>query len=212
MIIVICCEKGGVGKSSVAQSLAVFLSQERNEDLLLMDADPQGTTLEWVTDREEYNDAPPINCIAAEGNLIPTLEDMRKRYGTILIDTGGSDNKAMRSALAVADKALIPFRPKRRDLKRAPYMADLVEEARLNNPKLEVRSVLTQCPTLPSQQRRIDSGLELLNALELSPIHSWICNRNSWDDSEENGLSVLESGFDEKAAAEARSVFMEFLK
>lgn len=38
----ICNEKGGVGKSSLAQTLAVYLkSKKSNTDLLLIDADTQ---------------------------------------------------------------------------------------------------------------------------------------------------------------------------
>ena len=42
MIFVICNEKGGVGKSSLAQNLAVYLKRKKsNTDLLLIDADTQ---------------------------------------------------------------------------------------------------------------------------------------------------------------------------
>lgn len=213
MIITICCEKGGVGKSSISQNLAVYLVKELKKDLILIDADPQLTTHEWVEERNELGEAVPIHCVAKTGNLVATLEDLAKRYEVVLVDTGGADSKAMRSALGLADKALIPFRPKRRDLKRAPHMSDLVETIKAHNTQLDARAILTQCPTLPSQQRRIDTAKQLLDSLSLNPLNAWICNRNAWDDSEENGLSVLEwEHEDKKAASEARAVFEEFLQ
>ncbi len=45
-------EKGGSGKSCIAQNLAVYL-QNNNRDVLLLDADPQGTTTDWVKEREQ---------------------------------------------------------------------------------------------------------------------------------------------------------------
>ena len=47
MIILVGGEKGGAGKSCLAQNLAVYL-QTKNRDVLLLDADPQGTTTDWI--------------------------------------------------------------------------------------------------------------------------------------------------------------------
>lgn len=47
MIILVGGEKGGAGKSCLAQNLAVYL-QKKNRDVLLLDADPQGTTNEFL--------------------------------------------------------------------------------------------------------------------------------------------------------------------
>ncbi len=52
MIILVGGEKGGSGKSCLAQNLAVYL-QQQNRDILLLDADPQGTTTDWVKERDE---------------------------------------------------------------------------------------------------------------------------------------------------------------
>ena len=46
MILVLGGEKGGSGKSCLAQNLSVWL-QRRGHDVLLIDADPQGTSVDW---------------------------------------------------------------------------------------------------------------------------------------------------------------------
>lgn len=51
MIILVGGEKGGAGKSCLAQNLAVYLQQSQR-DVLLLDADPQGTTTDWVKERD----------------------------------------------------------------------------------------------------------------------------------------------------------------
>ena len=52
MILVLGGEKGGSGKSCIAQNLAVWL-QRKGNDVLLLDADPQGTSVDWAREREQ---------------------------------------------------------------------------------------------------------------------------------------------------------------
>lgn len=206
-VFVVCSEKGGAGKSSLAQSLSVFLMR-KGQQVLLVDADPQRTSAEWAAERREGS-LPPISCIEMTGNIRQPLEDIRQRYTTVIVDCGGADSKAMRSALAVADVAIIPFRAKRRDLRVAPAMAEIVETAKTFNEKLLVRSVITQAPTHPNQLYRIDNAKALLRELGMLPLVHFTRNLNAWDDAEESGCSVLEYTEDKKAAEDANSVFCE---
>nr|VVV06880.1 hypothetical protein AW0309160_04374 [Aliivibrio wodanis] len=141
MMYVVCNEKGGAGKSSLAQSLAVFLKIENGLDVLLVDADPQRTTAEWATERAE-SDLPKILCIELTGNITSQLKALQEQYKNIVIDCGGADSKAMRSALSISDVALIPFRAKRRDLKVAPSMSEIVDMAKTINTSLQVSLLL----------------------------------------------------------------------
>ncbi|MEL0630736.1 division plane positioning ATPase MipZ [Psychromonas aquatilis] len=211
MIYVICNEKGGAGKSSIAQSLAVYLKLDHNTDALLIDADPQRTSAEWAGERSE-SDLPPILCIELTGNITKQLQTLKEQYKSIVVDCGGADSKAMRSALTVADVALLPFRAKRRDLKVAPAMAEIIEMAQAINSKLQTYSVITQAPTLPSQNYRVLGAKTLLSSLELNPLKHTTRNLNAWDDADESGQSVLEWEYDKKAGDDARNVFNELLE
>ena len=211
MIYVICNEKGGAGKSSIAQSLAVYLKLEKNIDALLVDADPQRTTAEWAGERAE-SDLPAILCIELTGNITTQLKTLEKQYDSIIVDCGGADSKAMRSSLAVANIALLPFRAKRRDLKVAPAMAEIIDMAKTINSNLKVHSVITQAPTLPSQGYRVQGAKTLLESLNLSPLKYVTRNLNAWDDADEAGQSVLEWQYDKKAGEDAKNVFNELLE
>jgi chromosome partitioning protein len=211
MIYVICNEKGGAGKSSIAQSLAVYLKLEKDTDALLVDADPQRTTAEWAGERAE-SDLPDVLCIELTGNITTQLKTLEKQYDSIIVDCGGADSKAMRSSLAVANIALLPFRAKRRDLKVAPAMAEIIEMAQTLNPNLMVHSVITQAPTLPSQGYRIQGAKTLLESLNLNPLKYVTRNLNAWDDADEAGQSVLEWQYDKKAGEDAKNVFNELLE
>lgn len=208
MILLLGGEKGGSGKSCLAQNLAVWLQLKRG-DVLLLDADPQGTTADWAAERSVQDDLPPIPVVQAHGNIRQILGDLRGRYGQIIVDAGGADSEALRSAMTVATHMLIPFRPKRRDIKTLPNVEKLVLLAKAVNPELVVRAVITQCPALPSQAQRILDAKESCVSYNVTPLLAITTARNIYDDADENGRSVLESRIDVKAIDEIDAVALE---
>ncbi|HNB20090.1 MAG TPA: AAA family ATPase [Agitococcus sp.] len=211
MILLVGGEKGGSGKSCLAQNIAVYL-QHRQKDVLLLDADPQGTTTDWAKEREENDGLTNLPCVQASGNIRQILKDLAKRYQVIVVDAGGQDSEALRSAMTVATHLLLPFRPKRRDLKTLVHVSQLVKLAKAVNPDMLVRGVITQCPTLPSQTQRILDAKEACQSFGIEPLQSITCNRNVYDDADENGSSVLEVETDLKAKEEVESLVAEFLE
>lgn len=210
MIILVGGEKGGSGKSCLAQNLAVYL-QAKKRDIMLLDADPQGTTTDWIKERDENEKVENIPSVQASGNIRQILLDLSKRYQDIIIDAGGQDSEALRSAMTIATHMLLPFRPKRRDLKTLVHVEKLIRLAKAVNPELYTRAVITQCPTLPSQTQRILDAKEACESFDLIPLNNYTCNRNIYDDADEHGLSVFEMASDEKAKLEIEQIAIEFL-
>ncbi|HCE5740200.1 TPA: AAA family ATPase [Pseudomonas aeruginosa] len=208
MILLLGGEKGGSGKSCLAQNLAVWL-QARGGDVLLLDADPQGTTADWAAERADQDDLKAIPVVQAHGNIRQTLLDLRSRYRQIVVDAGGADSEALRSAMTVATHMLIPFRPKRRDLKTLPKVENLARLATAVNPALIVRAVITQCPALPSQVQRILDAKEACASFGVQPLEAITTARNIYDDADEDGRSVLESGADSRAIEEIEMLAAE---
>jgi chromosome partitioning protein len=208
MILLLGGEKGGSGKSCLAQNLAVWL-QARGGDVLLLDADPQGTTADWAAERADQDDLKAIPVVQAHGNIRQTLLDLRGRYRQIVVDAGGADSEALRSAMTVATHMLIPFRPKRRDLKTLPKVENLTRLATAVNPALIVRAVITQCPALPSQVQRILDAKEACASFGVQPLNAVTTARNIYDDADEDGRSVLESGVDSRAIEEIEMLAAE---
>lgn len=210
MILLVGGEKGGSGKSCLAQNLAVYL-QQKGLDVLLLDADPQGTSTDWAQERGQNNALVSLPCVQASGNLREVLKDLSRRYGNIVIDSGGQDSEALRSAMTLATHMLLPFRPKRRDLKTLTLVEQLVKLAVAVNPELKARAVITQCPTLPSQVQRILDAKEACSSFGIQPLNAVTFARNIYDDADEDGASVLESKTDPKAADEISAIAIEFL-
>ena len=131
MIILVGGEKGGSGKSCLAQNIAVYLRTEQDATVLMVDCDPQRTTSDWVQERKADSSLPEINCVQLYGKIRNELLSLAQYYDYVIIDCGGQDNLALRSSMAVAQHVLIPLRPKRRDLKTVAHMEDIISTCKM---------------------------------------------------------------------------------
>jgi chromosome partitioning protein len=206
MILLVGGEKGGSGKSCLAQNIAVHISQKYDANVLMVDCDPQRTTSDWIQARNNDPSLKAINCIQLYGKIRNDLLSLNERFDYVIVDCGGQDNLAMRAAMSVATYVVIPLRPKRRDLKTLPHMEDMLSTCKMVNPKMIAAIVITQCPALPSQGKRILEAKEVVESFGLRALISVTFSRNIYDDSEESGSSVLEIDPSGKAADEIRAI------
>ena len=211
MILLVGGEKGGSGKSCLAQNIAVYIQQKHNANVLMVDCDPQRTTSDWIQARNEDPQLPQINCIQLYGKIRNDLLSLDQRLDFVIVDCGGQDNLAMRASMSVATYVVIPLRPKRRDLKTLPHMEDMLSTCKMVNPKMVPTIVLTQCPALPTQFKRILEAKDVVKSFGLKVLDAVTFTRNIYDDSEEKGSSVLELEPKGKAADEIRAITDELL-
>ncbi len=131
MILVVGGIKGGSGKSTIATNLAVLRSQA-GHDVLLVDADEQGSAAEFSEQRSALHpDHPTFTCVRLAGASVRSeLRRLAPRYQDVIIDTGGRDTTSQRAALTVADVMLIPFPPGSFDLWTVRQVSKLIEEMR----------------------------------------------------------------------------------
>lgn len=211
MIILVGGEKGGSGKSCLAQNFAVYLTKKFTASVLMADCDPQRTTSDWIQSRNTNSELPLINCIQLYGKIRNDLLSLNEHYDYIIVDCGGHDNLALRAAMSVATHVIIPLRPKRRDLKTMPHVEDILSTCKMVNPKMIASAVITQCPSLPSQANRILEAKDVVKSFGINVLNHVTYSRNIYDDSEEQGESVLEIEPEGKAAAEITAIVEEFL-
>ena len=165
-------EKGGAGKSVQAANTAGWLANQGNS-VMLIDLDPMLSASEWFEYRTEYfkeaNTEDNISCCVLKGDCYKQIIKFSDIYDHVVVDCGGHHSDSMLAALLAADIVIMPFRPKRRDLRVAPKMLNVIELNQVKNKEAFVFSLVTQCPTLPSQSRRILSAKACLRDVGFDP-------------------------------------------
>jgi chromosome partitioning protein len=137
--------KGGSGKTLLATNLTV-LRATAGHDVLLIDADDQGSAMDFTRQRQRRLDGKPgyTALQSREADVMVQVRQMAPKYADIIIDVGGRDTASQRAALAVADTLLIPFPPTSVDLWTADTVVALLKEARPFNPSLRVVAMLNK--------------------------------------------------------------------
>jgi chromosome partitioning protein len=207
MIVLVGGEKGGSGKSCIAQNLAAMLTVEENASVLIVDCDVQGTTVDWIQSRNNNLEATTIDCVQLNGKIRNQLLGYSSQYEYVIVDCGAQDTLALRSTLSTADVALLPMRPKRRDLKTLSHLDEMVHSCKMVNQQLSAHIVFTQCPSQPNQQSRVNEAKTMADLYDISVAEQILHERHIYDDSEEGGLSVIEKEPKGKAAEELRALF-----
>src|SRR4028119_568969 len=108
MIIGVLNQKGGVGKTTTAVNMAATLAPQRHR-VLLVDADPQGSSLAWSSARE----APPLFSVVgmAKPTLHREMPDIAQDYDAVFIDGAPRVNDLGRAAILASDIVIIPVQP-----------------------------------------------------------------------------------------------------
>jgi chromosome partitioning protein len=107
MFISLCNTKGGVGKSTLASHLAIWL-YDRGCRVALLDTDIQQTSARWVRAAE-----PRITVrVATEmAEIQKARAELIAANDFVVVDTPGRESDAARTATLLADLAIIPLQP-----------------------------------------------------------------------------------------------------
>jgi chromosome partitioning protein len=182
--------KGGTGKSTVATNLAV-MRQRAGHDVLLVDADEQKSASEFAEQREALGHG-VLPCIQLVGaNVRVQLQELRKRYGDIIVDTGGRDTTSQRSALLRSDALLLPFQPGNFDLWTVEQVEQLVSEVRsAKETPLDAVAFISRGYPVGADNEAATALLRRSEVLRL--IEAPIIARKAFNAAAGEGLSVTE--------------------
>jgi len=208
MILVVAAEKGGVGKSTVAINLAVYLAGE-GVDVALVDTDTQRTCAAFVDRRDEAGRAPKIHCVQRTGNVANTLREMSGRHQVIIVDAGGRDSIEMRSAATVANLLLVPTGASQPDLETMPRVNAIIETAKVYNPSLSAFAVLNMASPNPRVAETKEAIDLLADFNEMQLANTVIRMRQTYKRAMAEGLGVVEMD-NPQAKAEIQLLAQEF--
>jgi chromosome partitioning protein len=136
MIIAFVNQKGGVGKTTLALHIASELAKT-GERVTVIDADPQGSALDWaqVRSRCEYARRFAVIGLARE-TLHLEVPDIARVNDHVVIDGPPRVTALTRSAIVASDVVVIPVQPSPFDLWASHEIVSLVKEAQVFKPRL----------------------------------------------------------------------------
>lgn len=207
MIITVGGTKGGGGKTTIATNLAVMRARE-GRDVLLIDADPQGTASTFTVLRNTNDKGLPgytsVRLLGEE--IINSYKSLKAKYEDIVIDAGGRETDSHRAALGIADVALIPFQPSSFDIWELGKAAKVVKEMRAMNHKLKAYTLINLADPRGTDN---DAAAEYAEEVEgLLFIPQPIVNRKAFKRAAAAGLSVVEvKPPDPKASEEIQALY-----
>ena len=186
--------KGGTGKSTVVFNLALW-QQANGARVQVCDLDPQRTVTDVAAIRTEDQIDPGLDVV----NTLPARQKKNVEY---LIDVGTSDMDAMRAALRVADKVVIPVTPSQADIWATQRFLEILREERPIGKLPPVTAFLNRADPHPRSRENAEA-LEALGMLPgVTPVKEKLVQRLAFRRSFSAGLSVSELEPRGKAAAE----------
>lgn len=206
MIIVVGGIKGGTGKTTLVTNLAVMRCINGYK-ILLVDSDDQRSLSDWSEHRQSLGVETSWPTVSITGKTTDKqIKQMYANYDDVLVDVGGHESFSQRSALLAADVFIVPFKPRAFDMFTVGKVKDLVDEAKVYNPKLKVFAVLNQADVRGSDN---NEAMELLESIEqFTSIDSVIRYRKSFGNASAKGLGVTELAVpDKKANDEMASLY-----
>lgn len=191
MIVTIGGIKGGSGKSTLATSLVVLLSNS-GRDVLLVDADEQGTSTDFTSIREDTRGETGYTAIKLSGNAVRTeISKLKDKYQDIVIDTGGRDTTSQRAAMVISDIYVVPFIPRSFDMWTLESVVKLIGEMQPANERLRSFAILNK--TDPKGADNEDARNIILDIEGIRYLDAPIGHRKSFANAASQGLAVTES-------------------
>jgi len=199
-IIAIICEKGGVGKTTIALALAVSAAKV-GESVAVIDIDTQPTATNWG-DRRQAGDLAVISAQAAR--LPQTIEAARANGADIvIIDTAGKNEAAGITAARMADLVLIPMEATTKAMETLPKGREIITAAG-SPPAFVVFNKIH-----PQGGKAADELKSLLPehyGLEACPVH--FTQRAAYNQADLTGQTPQEIEPASRAAAEAQDLYL----
>lgn len=196
-------QKGGVGKSTLARSLAAELTRKRKKPFLADLDEQQATVSEWSELRSDLKQSPTI--AAHEVRSVKEAVKMSKGHDVLIIDGRPNASGQTVEAAQAADLVVIPTSNSYDDLKPAYSLAHALSEAGVDESKI------VYALTLVSTDAESRSSREWLESTGYKVLPNYLLYRPAWRKCGEEGTALTETKF-KSVNESARAFFSALIK
>lgn len=203
MIIGVLNQKGGVGKTTLSVNIAAALART-GKRVLLIDADPQGSALDWAAARE----GDPLFAVVGlpKPSIHKELALVGEGYDVVVIDGPPRVTDLARSAIMASDIVLIPVQPSPYDIWAADEVVKLIQEASVFKENLKSVFVINRKIANTAIGRDVREALE---AYDLPALEASIVQRVAFAEAAAVGKAIYEQDRDGVASQEIEAVVSE---
>lgn len=205
-VIAVVGNKGGVGKTTLSVNLAAGLA--KRAPTAVIDADPQGSSLQW---RAIAGDRGTLPVYAAQADLGEQARELGQQYKVLILDCPPSVHAPQtNAALSVANLAMIPVQPSPMDLWATVHIEQAVADARGVNPGLKAVMVINQLEVRTTLSRLVRDALA---EIDFPVAKTALRRRAVFRNAALEGKTVFEMGsVGADAAAELQQLIQEITK
>ena len=206
MIYAVVNTKGGVGKTTTAVHLATMLT--RHGRTLLIDGDPQASAASWAAwrrDNPEYDPSPTTTCLSGKA-IFTEGKQLAAGFENVVVDAGGRDSVGLRSALLLAQIAIVPIGASNLDAAAMTDLMTVVDLAKDYNPELDVRVLLTR---VDPRTKDASEMMIFLSEQKLKVLKAQVSERVAFRRAIGDGAIVQELRKDQAAILEIEAFFNE---
>lgn len=208
MIISVTNLKGGVGKSTIAQNLAVCFAN-MDYKVCIVDTDTNQTCMKWVSFRDE--DLPNVSVfgITEVGALAKNITVLNKDYDIVVIDGTPSLSKITSKILLLSDIAIIPTLLSGADFWAIEPFIERLSDTKTINESLKSYILCNKHDSRTNLEKTVITALEAFEEnFGIKTLDSKLMQRVVYKEAMVKGLGVYELK-DLKAKAEIVALVKE---
>jgi chromosome partitioning protein len=188
--------KGGSGKTTVATNLASYYAHH-GQQTVLMDYDPQGSTMQWLRLRPPYlNQIHGADASRRKGNVIRSWQ-MVIPHGTqkLIIDApAGVDGILLQELVQKADSIVIPVAPSPVDIHAtSDFIKDLFLIGKIRFHKTELAVIANRVRSHGTLYEPLKRFLESLSI----PFITTLTDTDNFIDAMGKGMGIVEMDFEQ---------------